>query len=161
MKREGLTMCFYVDADWYADVVVSTTPVAEKDTRCDECGTAIPAGATFHHTYMQEAEACLNCEHGDCECVGDCCQCESPTVGETFHYDCCVECFKFLEAVQTAELEAGCAIDEARPPLGDMREYIRDGGMEEAKKYFQLARVRYPELAQSGYLGQMWRRMFV
>lgn len=153
-------MCFINDYDWYASVTEKTSYPVEKETRCDECDGIIPVGATVHHIYQQEAEECRACEFGDCQCVGDCCQCAKPDPGETFDYDRCQDCHRFLEAVEAAEVEAGCSIYEARPPLGQMTEKINDGGRDEAKKYFKKAAKLHPELVKSGYLGWLWREMF-
>lgn len=153
-------MCFVHDYDWHASVCERTTNTAEKPTRCHECGRMIAADSPVHHVYMQQYEECRDCERGDCSCGDDCCQCPDPAVGETFNYDCCEDCQKFLYAVQVAEEEAGCSGDETRPWLGGMTEAIHDGGRDEARRYFKTALRMHPELRASGYLGWLWRWMF-
>ena len=104
------------------------------------------------HLHQQEYEECS-------ACLGECC-CESPDYGETFDLNCCMDCVKFLEAVRVAEIEAGCALSEALPLLGEMVVQIGEGGHEEAKKYVKKAIKLFPELKASGYLGWLWRQMF-
>lgn len=154
-------MCFVNDYDWYAQEVAHSTRPAATPTRCAECRETIPVGGLVHHTFMQEYEECHICYEGDCTCADDkCCQCEEPEYGETFDYDCCDGCHKFLSAVQHAEEDAGCSGDETRPPLGEMRSAIRDGGRDEAKRYWLRALRDYPELKASGYLGRLWKNIF-
>ena len=161
-------MCFLDhDYDWYASVSERSTVTLEKPTQCQECRRMMQSGETAHHVYMQEAEECVDCEHGDCECGWNdeagtfrCCKCPEPSVGNTFDYDCCVECDKFLQAVEAAEIDAGCAISDALPPLTEMMEAIMNGDMDDAKRYFKKAVAMWPELKASGYLGRLWRDMF-
>ncbi len=153
-------MCFTNnDYDWIANVTEESTATASKDIKCDECRRTIPAGVAYHHIHQQESEWCKDCENGDCECVGDCCQCEHPSTGESFDYDRCLDCNKFLQAVENAELAAGCSISDSRPPLGEMRDTIHECKYE-AEKYWRQAAKDYPELVKSGYLGWLWRRTF-
>ncbi len=156
-------MCFFTgDCDWTCGLQEFGDKLAEKDTHCHECGVAIKAGETLHWIYQQEAEdGCLSCEQCECECEEDkCCQCENPSVGETFHYHRCMDCNAFLAAVKEAELDAGCREFESVPLLTEMCESINNGGMDEAKKYFKRAAKRFPEWAKSGYLGRLWVNIF-
>jgi hypothetical protein len=160
-------MCFYNDDyDWIARVVEHADTTATKQTKCDECGSTIPVGANMHTIHMAESEGgCVTCERGDCECADDCdsgerCQCETPNYGETFDYERCEGCEKFLRAVEASEVAAGCARHHAQPRLTEMTEEINEGGMCEAKRYFKTARAMFPELVTSGYLGMLWRKMF-
>lgn len=156
-------MCFYNGCDWTASIVEKSDTVASKATRCDECGAAIDDGAFIHTVYMQEAEECLRCDNGECTCEEDkCCQCEKPDIGETFDYTQCEGCHKFLEAVKAAEIEAGCNEYTSRPAYTAMIDDIGccNGDRDEAKRYFKKARVMFPELVTTGYLGKLWRRMF-
>ena len=167
-------MCFYNDDyDWTASVVEQSTGVSIGKL-CDECHLPIPPGATIHHIFMQEHEECHACENGECECPltadGELscdskgCQCEKPAFGETFDYDRCDECDKFLRAVEAAEIDEGCEPYEARPGLGGMIEELRnlegDNEVYPAKRYFKLAVKMFPELVTSGYLGRLAKRVF-
>lgn len=162
-------MCFVNDeCEWHATVVEKFISIGEEPTQCMECRRDFSVGTTFHCTYMQEDDECGACRDGDCECPDgdcecpdeDCCSCDEPDYGMTFDYKRCDDCEKYLDAVEKAELAAGCGRDEARPPYEMMIEYIRNGGVSEAKKYFIEAVKRYPELKTSGYLAFLWWRMF-
>lgn len=153
-------MCFVSDCDWYPNLVHLDTITADAVRRCDECRRDVQAGGTLHHVYMQEAEECKACEHGNCECVGDCCQCAEPSTGESFDWVCCEDCHKFLESVKATEVAAGCHVNEATPSLCGMLEEIFNGGREEAGKYFRTAIRMFPELQRSGFLGWLWREIF-
>ena len=154
-------MCFIHDYDWTARVCEETAYPAQKPTECDECGAVIPIGGGVYHVHMEEYDGCRQCYLGECECGEEgCCRCPEPDPGETFDYDRCESCEKFLYAVQEAEEEAGCEGSEARPALGTMLEDIQNGGRHDAKRYWKLARQHYPELVTSGYLGRLWKRIF-
>lgn len=156
-------MCFVNDDyDWLAEVVEQSDHVLLAPIKCDECCRVIEIGETVHHIFMQQYEECHRCYEGECECEEEkCCQCSLPKFGEMSDYDRCQECDKFLQAVENAELEAGCDRRDSRPPLTEMRSAIGDGGIAEAKRYFKMAKRDFPELAKSGYLGRLWKRMFV
>src|SRR6185436_18288273 len=129
-------------------------------------------GQITHHIYQQEHEECRRCSEGECECVGSRndeddpqdhdCKCAEPNFGETFDYDRCDDCHKFLCAIEAAEIDAGCKPYEARPSLCGMIENITnaDNSMDEAKRYFKKARSMFPELVASKYLAWLWRKMF-
>lgn len=160
-------MCFVNEGEWNAEVQDESDTTAATKTRCDECYATIEAGEFVHKIYQQEQERCGTCENGFCDCPkdegGDCvggCQCEEPDYGESFDYQRCENCHKFLQSVEAAEIEAGCRIWEARPMLPMMIEDIGNGGIEEARKYFKKARVMFPELVKSRYLGRLWCKMF-
>lgn len=154
-------MCFYADYDWTASVSVARGTTASRDMRCDECRQPIREGQFVHHLYQQQYEECRYCEDEGCSCPeGDCCQCEKPDHGEECDWYCCENCWKFLMTVEAAEVAAGCRRSEALPPLYCAFEYIQENGIEEARKYFKLARRVYPELVTSGALGRLWREMF-
>lgn len=154
-------MCFLNECDWYATVVERTQKAAEKQVTCDECCRKIAVGGLVHRIHMQECEYCKACENGFCDCPEEeCCKCEDPNLGETFDYRCCDDCHRFLEAVEAAEVEAGCHRNEARPGLGSMKEEINNGGMDEAKRYWKQATQMFPDLVKSGYLGWLWRKIF-
>lgn len=159
-------MCFYHSYDWTAEVYEESSSPAESATSCHECDEPIPVGATLHSIYMQQYEDCGTCRKGVCECPkdedGDCpeCKCEEPNVGEVEDYWRCDGCHKFLQAVEAAELAAGCPRRAARPLLTGMCEEVSNGGRDEARKYFKQARSQFPELVASGYLGRLWRKMF-
>lgn len=155
-------MCFLADYDWYAQVCEQSERVVETPTKCNECGRIVQPGEKMHHVWMQQYEECHNCDCGECACNLDASgQCPEPEFGETFDYDRCEQCDKFLSAVQHAEEDEGCQGVEARPGLGSMMNDICDGGRSDAKRYFQRAARDYPELKASGYLGRLWNRMFV
>lgn len=167
-------MCFASDYDWYAEFIDNSTPIADRDIRCDECHCAIPAGTRYHHTYMQQHEECRDCDNGECECqpifedgvqVGrtcedNGCQCAEPNIGETFEWHCCESCFKFLDAIEAAEVEAGCKRYEARPPLTEMLDSLRNAGARDCKRYYRKASQMFPELVISDYLPKLWRKLF-
>lgn len=153
-------MCFVAcDYDWTASVVVDTDEPAKKKTHCDECGADIQVGEMLHHKSFQEHEECRVC-HPDGE--------ESPPdleeheheFGETSDYDRCDSCDKFLQAVEAAELEAGCSKYDSRPNLAYMIEDIRNGDMDDAKRYWKKAVVMFSELKASGYLAKLWQVCF-
>ena len=159
-------MCFNVDYDWTAEISEESTTTAEKPWTCDECFRKFPVGTTRHVVYQQEWEECQACANGECECKHadpddpiDC-QCAEPSYGETFDYQRCDECNKFLAAVEQAELDAGCPPGESLPPYCGMTEYIGNSGIDEAKKYFVKALRMHPELKASGYLTMIYGKMF-
>lgn len=88
------------------------------------------------------------------------CVCPEPAYGESFEYEACDECHKFLETVVLAEIKSGCARSEAHPGYTGMLEMIGEGGWGEAAKYFHEAEQVYPELVASGYLQWLKRKMF-
>jgi hypothetical protein len=159
-------MCFVNDYDWYAEVCEQDDRPALADFTCDECWRLILAGQMQHHVHQEEYEECQRCADDDCDCQkngnGRCdgCQCDQPATGETFDYNRCEECDKFLKAVEQAEIEAGCDLSDSRPGLCGMIPEIQGGGREEAGRYFQKALRMFPELKASGYLGWLYKRMF-
>jgi hypothetical protein len=169
-------MCFINDNyDWIAEVWEESTETATKPVRCQECREQIPVGGTLHCIHMQEHEECHRCfgDHFDedderCPCsalkdrYGACteCKCEKPDFGESEDYWRCENCDKFLNAVESAEVEAGCSTHEARPGLGMMLEDIINGDRHGAKRYFKTALAMYPELKASGYLGRLGKFIF-
>lgn len=163
-------MCFTADYDWYAEVIDRSEPTATGKVICDECRMGIPRGAKYHHVHMEQYENCHDCACDACDCPplpcggkvcedGDC-RCEKPNLGETFDWNCCDNCHRFLEAVRVAEEEVGCGGMESNPPLTKMIESIQEGGAEEAKRYWKKAVQMHPELLGSGYLVWLWRKMF-
>src|SRR5580658_5316370 len=137
-------MCFVNDYDWISRQSDEATYPAEKPVRCDECGRVIEVGKQVRHIHMQEYGdgECKDCEEGSCECTTlekDCCACDKPDTGESFEYDCCEECSKFLKAIETAEIEAGCSINEAHPPLTEMINELHEAGANETEKYLNKA----------------------
>lgn len=162
-------MCFYNDDyDWTAAVCEEDKRTASKPVRCMECRRLIPVGGAVVHVFLRQHEACKNCdeelrEEWDDDYEGGPltpCADGKHDYGETYDYDRCEDCDQFLQAVQTAELEAGCRLNESRPPLEFMVEYIAEAGIEEARKYFKKARDLFPCLKESGFLGWLWRKMF-
>lgn len=150
-------MCFYNDDyDWYASVQQVTTPIAEKETRCDECGRNIAIGETMRQIYQQEHEVCECCsESGE----NDECNCAEPNIGETFLYHCCSECAKFRDAVKQTERDEGCPAHALQPSLCGMIDEIQEFDEEQARKYFETAGRLFPELKDAGYLAKLWNRM--
>lgn len=159
-------MCFIGDYDWTAAVVEQQERTAEKPITCMECYRKIQPGKTYRDIYQQEHEECHTCYECECNCPkdadGDCieCCCEKPAFGNTYDYCRCMECDKFLQAIEASELAAGCALSESRPPLGEMTESIQELGADEARRYVQQAAKQFPELVPSGYLGWLWRKKF-
>lgn len=156
-------MCFYADSDWVARQVEESSRTTQpgENLHCHECQRDITAGCTLHEIEMHEYDECQVCYDGECKCPdGDCCRCEQPQYGEDCHWQVCNDCFRFLEAVQYVEEDAGCSGPETRPLLFRMQEAICDRGLAEAKPYWQRARKLYPDLASSGYLGWLWREVF-
>jgi len=139
-------MCFVNDDyDWYAEESSRTTVTATSPHFCCECGFQIDIGEEYELLRLQQYEECRLCYDGECSCLPDqCCQCPAPAFGETSEYVTCLNCTKFLRAVEAAEVESGCHPNEARPHLGQMDSDIRDGGMDEAKKYFQPPATLFP-----------------
>lgn len=155
-------MRFYHDYDWTARVVERGHQVRGTAIKCDECYKTIGVGEMAYHVFMQEHEECQTCDSFECECAeGQCCACEKPDYGETFEYDRCEECDKFLQAIEAAEIDEDCDPSESRPALTSLREDISNAGLEASKKYWLKAVVMFPELKASGYLGKLWKRIFV
>lgn len=163
-------MCFINEADWVARESAEYTYAATQRIKCCECRELVGSGALVHYLWLQEYDECQRCEDGECECpdveyegsmLQDCCQCAEPTYGETAELYTCDNCYKFLQAVEATELAAGCRAYEARPLPEMMYDDIQEGGSEEAKKYWKQAICMFPELRTSGYLGRLWRKMFV
>lgn len=151
-------MCFYADYDWYASVCETEDRIADKPFKCHECCAVVAAGESYRYVFQQEQETCQRCEEGECECSdaddpAHDCQCYEPNYGETFEYCICQNCRKFLDAVERHELNEGCRKDEARPPLGEMVEYMRE--IDALDGYFAEAEKMFPELAENGYLDRM------
>lgn len=158
-------MCFYApdDYDWTASVSEESDTVAPEQTFCDECGDTVLAGDFLHTLHMREVEegGCRDCEDGGCECEdGKCCQCDPPEPGETFDYERCYNCHRFLEAVHLTETKAGCPDHSARPQVGAMIDDISSGNLEESEKYFAEARVLFPDMEASGFLARIWKSMW-
>ncbi len=160
-------MCFYNDDyEWVARVVDDSDVVLSTPSRCQECGRTLEAGETVHNVFQQEHEECGACEDGLCDCPKDkdeeCidCECEDPDYGETFDYDRCQECDKFLKAVYEHEKDENCPPTERQPAYEMMIETISQFERENAVKYFRKAARMFPELKQSGYLKRLWRQMF-
>lgn len=154
-------MCFIkdYDGDWTARVSETDDFVAIEPVRCGECRSMIPVGDRVNHLHQQEYLTCA-CEEEACDCEGDDhsdCACDG--YGEEFDIFWCDDCRRFLDCINEVEVEAGCSGNETTPVQGEMTESIRDGGTEEAKKYFQLALRRFPDMKP--YLGRLWNRMFV
>lgn len=155
-------MCFVNEADWVASESAEYTYAATQRIKCCECRELVGSGALVHYLWLQEYDECLACYEGECSCpCGECCQCEAPTFGETAELYTCDNCHKFLQAVEATELAAGCRSYEAKPLPEMMYNDIQEVGSEEAKKYWQQAIRMFPELRTSGYLGRLWRKMFV
>jgi hypothetical protein len=154
-------MCFTQDCDWTAEINESSDVIAEKPTRCDECLATIAVGAFVHHIHQQEHEECQDCYAGECACEKNrCCQCESPSYGETFDYDRCEDCHKFLQAIHDVEIEAGCREWESQPLLLSMVESVQEGDKDQAKKYVRKAIQMFPELKVTGYITRIAKRIF-
>ncbi len=132
-------------------------------SQCQECLRPLQVGTMVHTVYMQEHEdeSCEWCDGitNDSPC-DECGGTGKRGPGGTFYYLRCDDCEKFLQAVHDAEIAAGCPEGETQPPYEMMREYIHNGGMEEARKYWLTARIKFPELSTSGYLGWLWRKTF-
>jgi hypothetical protein len=138
-------MCFVNSYDWYAQTVERSTSVVAKERQCMECHRIMTAGQTTHCIHMEEHEECQVCLNKECSCRKDeCCECSSPDFGETYDYERCEECHKFLEAVEAAELEAGCSLNESRPALESMMDELIEA--DDRERYFVKALEMFPEL---------------
>lgn len=158
-------MCFISESEWYADVSEEGYVFNKNEKeRCDECRRPIAAGDRKFEITQQEHEHCQACENGECLCEDQGewhdCECESPEYGETVEYVRCMDCDWFLAAVKVAELEAGCRESESLPPLGEMVNCVEESGRGEAEKYFSKAEELFPELAASGYLKWLKKKIF-
>jgi hypothetical protein len=152
-------MCFYQgDCDWRASVYEVRIVASAKTKTCNECCTKIFPGTPYAHTYMQEWEFCRDCEQSECQCcdTDECCKCEEPSIGETYEENTCLDCHKFLQAIEAAEIEAGCGRNESRPMLGELIESLSNSDRKETKRYWKKARIMFPELVTNGYLADMW-----
>lgn len=152
-------MCFVNnnDYEWITGHSEETSGPATAPAKCVECRKVIAIGERCHHLYQQEAEEgeCVGCCNGECDGEAGC-----PDLGETFECYWCDNCYRFLEAVAKAEEAAGCAAYESRPPIGEMKGAIVEGGVEEAEKYFVQAESDYPDLKASGWLDALWEKLF-
>ncbi len=129
-------MCFINnDCKWTRTFMEEYDTTYPKDVQCDECRGTIPTGQTVHHVFMRKED-----------------------LGESFDYDRCEGCDKFLRAVESAELEAGCRLYAARPALGTMAEELSDVGIHNRRRYFKAALRMFPELKASGYLTALGKR---
>jgi hypothetical protein len=143
-------MCFYHgDADWYASVVHEDIITSDKPVSCDECGRKMPPGEKFKHVHQQEREYCDQCSEDEPCPEGEC------DYGETFDYDVCEHCQKFLAAIQHVEADEGCKGAEQQPALGLLIDSLWEA--DGTQDYIDRARAEYPELAASGYLDRMYR----
>lgn len=153
-------MCFYHgDYDWTASICDETIEKAKKDIECQECWTEIKINEEYQQIFMQESEECLECENEICYCEEDkCCQCEKPDYGETYLHRRCLECVKFLQAIEEVEIAAGCKGEETRPPLEHMLESLSYS--DDVNKYFKTALKKFPELKKSGYLKRIYKKVY-
>lgn len=151
-------MCFDYDYDWTASVSEANGGATrDRPTRCDECRATIPAGTPFYHLWQQEHDEDEAIERAWDGLEEDFVGPPEPCYGETFDYECCLDCQKLREAVRASELEAGCDSHEAEPPLPVLFEAIRDSGC--GARYAAKAREMFPELEASGYLARVRPRM--
>lgn len=159
-------MCFYTDdCDWIASHTEEENRTEDKDRRCLECGTKIPAGQELHRIYLQEHEDCQACEYGECVCAGDepieeshDCRCEKPDFGQDYEYRRCLNCDRLLQVIEDVELSRGCRSWESRPMLEQMRESLQQMDWSDAKAYFDACRVKHPEM--SSWLDAMVERLW-
>ena len=130
-------MCF--DYDWYAEVQEEFCEPASGLTRCDECAVFIYPDERFVRLHLQQFEECLHCS-GECPCDrvkcpclrdenGDCiCDelCGADGVehdyGETFDYNCCLDCDSLIKAIQRHKIPEGCKPFYMRPAFGKLYE---------------------------------------
>lgn len=154
-------MCFLNECEWFASINEHSSNPATKATKCNECGIVIQPGEIVHRLYQQEYEECRDCEYGYCECEKDkCCICEKPNYGETFDYDCCDNCDKFLKAIEASEIEVGCRRSESRPMLTMMVEDIREANdPESVRRYVKKALVMFPELKTNKYISRIAKKL--
>ena len=149
-------MCFYAaEAEWFATISDEKEIVLDKDRKCMECRAVMPAGSTVFYLHQQEHEECQGCDNLECKC-----DYEEPCFGEVYDYYCCLNCRKFLEAVEAAEIDAGCERSDSRPSYEGMMDEIREGRAGEALKYWRKAKKMYPELKANGYLARLWSMLF-
>lgn len=145
-------MCFYADYDWYSEINEEGEVIAISDIKCDECCRTIAKGEKAHHIYQQEYEVCPSCmglsgDEDDEDVCPDCDGDPDGNIGNTYDWDCCEQCWKFLESIEALEIERGCHRSEARPPLGDLYEYMGND-RDEAREYAKFAVARYPEIRE-------------
>jgi hypothetical protein len=117
----------------------------------------------MHSIFMQEREACEEC-NGFPDTEGeDGCTCEEPALGKTFNYDRCDDCDKFLRAIEAAEIEVGCDIDTSRPALTSMIDDLKElrYNDEGIARYWQKSAKMYPERSFRQYLGWLFKKYFV
>ena len=129
-------MCFRNDYDWYPQVVEIEQVVLSKPTRCEECRRKLPTGETMKRTYLQE-------NHPDDWDDED----GNPVdfePGETSLHYTCLPCCQLLEAVQSAEEDAGCKGDEAMPAVGELGDALYD----EPERYLAKLKELYPNFPQ-------------
>lgn len=138
-----MTMCFYHEYDWFADVWEMTCHrigiPGGRRRFCDECRREITPGEWAVEVYAQEYEECQCCEGFECECV-------EPDFGETQEYLRCRDCARLYEAVRQSELEAGCPAHTSEPPYCQLWEAaFKDVDQEESIKYLRKHRQLFGE----------------
>lgn len=150
-------MCFVHEGDWVARSYEEVAQKSDKPVKCLECFQFIPPGVEFTHIEMREYEECRRCQDENSEryehCHPECIE-GVHDYGEECSHRICDQCQKLLGAIQYVEVDDGCVGNETRPPLGELREVIRES--DHAIEYIDRARQEYPELAMSGYLDRMY-----
>jgi len=153
-------MCFYEseDYDWIANVVRETDRLADRPTKCQECGGKIPLGAPIHEVFQQQHELCQICQDDVSEnYIGDpdedsdeesqrqkrlanhVCQ-----YGETYLYRRCESCSQLLDAIEKYEENEGCPPHSRRPALCELRDVFTEH--QDAYAYAEAAVGMFPQL---------------
>ena len=154
-------MCFVNEGDWTAAETYDSILLVDREMSCDECYAKIKPGDVAFWSWACEHETCQTCEQDEDRWENDeyqGCNCGKPDFGETCDYHRCWNCHLFLEAIEAAEIDAGCPKYASRPMLFSLREELVEGGAREAKKYYRKAIVMFPQLKE--YLAFTWRRCF-
>ena len=155
-------MCFRKSYEYTYEYTDAGFTSDDVDTTCQECERTMPAGAQHWYFHGQECELCQTCGHDDSREDEDdvICECEEPDYGNVDGVIVCMDCHRFLQAVEAAEIGAGCSHEDAAPYLTRMVESIRDMGREEAERYWTKARETATDLQASGYLDWLHAKVF-
>lgn len=159
-------MCFTYEPDWYASVSDQAILICQESLnalKCAECYDIINVGEAYHHIEQQEHEECQACGDGDCDCsadeYGEClgCECEAPSLGESFEMDWCQNCENLLRAIEEIEKEEGCPPHSRRPAMPGLFDELWEV-KENVPGYIAKMLSMFPEMAGTSYLERIKER---
>jgi len=95
-------MCFYYDE--YAELYREREVKARKEHKCAECYRRISIGETYQYIF-------------------------GVFQGDAFTYKICSGCQALRTKIHDIEMSHGCREHEAWPPLGELRDYLKEYGL--------------------------------